>query len=107
MTRAGLREVEALVSTEVLQEILHIYSRQRRVHLLADVFDGIVASCSQVVDVQLADMYVAGRLLCEFPSISARDAVHAAVMMNNGVQWIASFDRDFDRIPGIRRLEPS
>ena len=40
-------------------------------------------------------MYVAGR---------ARDAIHAAVMLNHDVEWIASFDGGFDRVPRIRRL---
>jgi len=38
-------------------------------------------------------------------SISARDAIHAAVMINNGLEWIASFDKGFDSVPAIRRLE--
>jgi predicted nucleic acid-binding protein len=37
--------------------------------------------------------------------ISARDAIHAAVMLNHDVEWIASFDTGFDGVPGIRRVE--
>ena len=44
-------------------------------------------------------------LLATLDAISARDAVHAAVMINQKVEWIASFDGGFDRVPGIRRLE--
>jgi predicted nucleic acid-binding protein len=36
--------------------------------------------------------------------LSARDAVHAAVMLNRDVEWIAAFDADFDRLAGIRRF---
>ncbi len=39
--------------------------------------------------------------------LSARDAVHAAVMLNNDVEWIATFDSGFDGIPGIRRMKLS
>ena len=39
--------------------------------------------------------------------ISARDAIHAAIIRNHGIEFIASFDRHFDRIPGIIRLEPA
>ena len=35
------------------------------------------------------------------------DAVHAAVMLNNDVEWIATFDAGFDEIPGIRRMKLS
>lgn len=34
------------------------------------------------------------------------DAYHAAVTLDEGLDAVLSFDRHFDRIPGIRRLEP-
>jgi predicted nucleic acid-binding protein len=42
-------------------------------------------------------------LVCGAIGPSTRDAVHAAVMLNNEVEWIATFDAGFDEIPGIRR----
>jgi predicted nucleic acid-binding protein len=44
-------------------------------------------------------------LLCDTAGISARDAVHAAVMLNHEVEWIATFDAGFDRVRGLRRLK--
>ena len=41
----------------------------------------------------------------EHPSLSARDALHAAVMMNHGIEWIATFDAAFDGVPGLRRVK--
>jgi predicted nucleic acid-binding protein len=38
-------------------------------------------------------------------SLPARDAVHGAVMTNREVEWIATYDRGFDVVPGIRRVE--
>ncbi|HXF64570.1 MAG TPA: PIN domain-containing protein [Caldilineaceae bacterium] len=34
------------------------------------------------------------------------DAYHAALMKHQGLRELVSFDRDFDRIPGINRIEP-
>ena len=34
------------------------------------------------------------------------DAYHAALLASRGETRILSFDRDFDKIPGIERLEP-
>ena len=34
------------------------------------------------------------------------DAYHAVLCRDSGFEPVASFDRDFDRIPGIRREEP-
>jgi predicted nucleic acid-binding protein len=54
--------------------------------------------------VTLADTDRASDLVCAIRS-SARDAVHATVMLNNDVEWIATFDSGFDDIPGIRRMK--
>lgn len=43
-------------------------------------------------------------LLCERPSLSDRNAVHAAVMHRHGIDRIMSFDRGFDAVPGIERV---
>lgn len=39
-------------------------------------------------------------------NISFADAYHAVLMAEDGLSEIATFDRDFDRVPGIRRIEP-
>ena len=64
-----------------------------------------VEICPVVFSVTLADTDRARDLVCGTKSISARDAVHAAVMLNNDVEWIATFDAGFDSISGIRRLK--
>ncbi len=38
--------------------------------------------------------------------VKARDCVHVAVMRAHNLSHIISVDRDFDRIPGIVRLDP-
>jgi len=53
----------------------------------------------------LADTDGARDLLAEGERLSARDAVHVAVMRSHEVEWIATFDRGFDGVPGLRRLE--
>jgi predicted nucleic acid-binding protein len=39
-----------------------------------------------------------------YTSLSARDAVHVAVMQRHGIERIMTFDRGFDAHPGIARL---
>ena len=46
----------------------------------------------------------AREILLASPVLSARDAIHVAVMHQHGVEEILSFDRAFDDIPGIRRI---
>jgi predicted nucleic acid-binding protein len=52
-----------------------------------------------IVDHELAS----GRGL-ERPGLSARDALHAAVMDLQRIEVILSFDAGFDGLPGIQRL---
>jgi predicted nucleic acid-binding protein len=90
-----------------LQEILYRYSALRRLDLACEVYDLFVQICPVVLDVTLADTDRARDLLLTVVGISARDAVHAAVMLNHQVGWIATFDAGFDRITGIQRLDLS
>lgn len=98
-------EVEGCTSTEVLQEILYRYSALGRVDLAAKVYDLFVALVPVVLPVTLADTDLARDLLESTAGISARDAVHAAVMLNNDVDRVATFDRGFDRLGRVVRLE--
>lgn len=40
-------------------------------------------------------------------NMSFGDASHVALMEQLGITEIVSFDKDFDRVPGITRVEPS
>jgi predicted nucleic acid-binding protein len=97
--------VDACTSTEVLQEILYRYSSLHRLDLARDVYDLFVEICPVILGVTLADTDRARDLVCGAAGISARDAVHAAVMLNHDIERIATFDAGFDGVPGIRRLK--
>ena len=104
LDRVRRGEVEACTSTEVLQEILYRYAALRRIDLAVEVYDLFVAICPVVYPVDLADTDGARDLLRTVEGISARDAVHAAVMRNRGLEEIATFDEGFDRVDGVRRI---
>ncbi|MBN1610951.1 MAG: type II toxin-antitoxin system VapC family toxin [Polyangiaceae bacterium] len=100
--RAG--RFPACTSAEVLQEILFRYCGLGRTDLMARVYDLFVELCPAVFPVTLADTDRAKSILCTVSGVSARDAVHAAVMLNNDVHDIATFDRGFERVPGLQRV---
>jgi uncharacterized protein len=106
LDRVRAARVDGCTSTEVLQEILYRYSALRRLDLARQVYDLFVAVCPVAYPVDLSDTDRARDLLCGGENISARDAVHAAVMLNHGLTEIATFDEGFDRIEGIRRVRP-
>jgi predicted nucleic acid-binding protein len=104
LERARRGEVEICTSTEVLQEILHRYAGLQRIDLATEVYDLFVQLCPVVLPVTLADTDRARALLQASVGVSVRDVIHAAVMLNNGVDEIATFDEGFDRVTGISRL---
>jgi hypothetical protein len=67
-------------------------------------FDALLAIVDVVYPVERADVERARRLLRTTPRLSARDALHVAVMQARDVGRILTFDRGFDGIPGIVRL---
>jgi uncharacterized protein len=106
LRRIGLGEIPAAVDAEVLQEILHRYRAIRRwdegrtVYALARrIVPLVVAITDRVVD-------RARDLLDGDARLGARDALHAAVVLDHGMEGVCSYDRDLDRIIGLRRLEP-
>jgi predicted nucleic acid-binding protein len=104
LERVQAGEVEAATSTEVLQEILYRYAALRRRDLATSVYDLFVHLCPVVLPVTLADTDRARQLVSVPRGPGVRDAIHAAVMLNNEIRSIATFDRAFDRIDGVERL---
>jgi predicted nucleic acid-binding protein len=103
LARVRTGEVEGCTSAKVLQEILYRYAALDRRDLAREVYDLFVEICPVVFDVTLADADRALQVLSEFEHLSPRHAVHAAVMLNQGVTWIATFDSGFDGVRGVRR----
>lgn len=95
---------ELCTSAEVLQEILYRYTVLGRPDLADRVYDLFISLIPEVVGVTLADTDLAKRILLSTPGLSARDAVHAGVMLNHDVKHVATFDRGFDRVEGVVRL---
>lgn len=106
MQRVRAGDVEACTSTQVLQEILHRYVRLGRRDLAVSVYDLFVELCPTVLAVTIADTDRAKKIVTQ-GTVGARDALHAAVMLNHDVHRIATFDADFDGIPRIVRLDLS
>ena len=100
-------DVEAVIDAEVLQEILHRYRSIRRWPEGGRVYDLARQIVPLVLPITAEILDGARALLERHPGISARDALHAAVVRHHGLGTICSFDRDFEEIDGLARTEPS
>ena len=93
-----------VTSAEVLQEILHRYVAIDRRDAIQPAFDALLGVVDEVISIELADVERARSLVLGITNLSARDALHAAVMVREEIDRIMTFDAAFDTIPGISRF---
>lgn len=98
---AGTRLV---TDVEVLQEISHRYTAIDRRDAIQPAFDAILGVVDEVLPIDRDDAEAAKDVVLRYPSLSARDGLHLAIMKRHGIERIMTFDRSFDEYPGIARL---
>lgn len=91
-------------SSEVFQELLHRYATGGRRNRIEPAFATLRGLVDDVLAVEEADVFAAKDLVHAHPRLSARDALHVAVMRRNEISEIVSFDGGFDAVSGITRL---
>src|SRR5688572_11287926 len=105
LERARAGEIAIRTSTELLQGFLYRYAALKRRDLAATVYDLFVQLCPVVFPVTLADTDRARNIITENDAGTVRDAIHVAVMVNNSVNEIATFDQGFDAFAGVTRIQ--
>ena len=96
---------ERLVTdAEVLQEILHRYVAIDRRDAIQPAFDVVSNIVDEVLPVDQAAAERAKDIVMGHRRLSARDALHIAVMERHSIERILSFDAGFDGFPGIARV---
>lgn len=98
---------ERLVTdAEALQEILHRYVAIDRRDAIQPAFDALLGVVDEVFPIDRAGVERAKTIVLGSRRLSARDALHLAVMEKHGIERIMSFDAGFDGFPGVMRLRP-
>jgi len=104
LERLVSEQVRLVSDVEVLQEILHRYVAIRRRDAIQPAFDALLGIVDAVLPVDAATLERAKNLVLGHAQLSARDAVHVAVMQAHGIEQLLSFDAGFDTVAGIQRL---
>lgn len=100
-----ITERERIVTdAEVLQEILHRYIAINRRDAIQPAFDALLGITDQVFAVDEAAAVRAKEIVMGHKQLSARDALHLAIMEHYEIGRVLSFDSGFDGYPGIARL---
>lgn len=98
---AGQRLV---TDAEVLQEVLHRYAAIEKREAIGPAFQLILDIVDDVLAIDKVDVLRAGEIVQNRALLSARDSLHIAVMERHGIRSILSFDKNFDRWPGLKRV---
>lgn len=98
--------VDAVLDAEVLQELLHRYRAIARWAEGAQVYDDARRIFGIVLPITAEVVDDARLLLDQHQRISARDALHAAVVMTHELDALCSYDLGFDEIATVRRVSP-
>jgi predicted nucleic acid-binding protein len=93
-----------VTDAEVLQEILHRYVAINRRHDIQPAFDALLNVVDEILPVDRTAVERAKQIVLSYQRLSARDAVHLAVMEQHGIDRILTFDAGFDGFPGVTRL---
>lgn len=104
LERIGDGELDAVTSTEVVQEILHVLLRRGLRETGLQLARHTIELLGGLLPVTQADLSIACDLIDRYPALPVRDAIHAATMLGNGVSAILSADGHFDVVQGIRRF---
>jgi predicted nucleic acid-binding protein len=98
------RQEKLVSNAEVFQEILHRYAAIGRLDAIQAAFDAVLGLVDEVFPIELENVERAKTILMGQYGLSARDAIHVAVMEQRGIQQMLSFDQGFDRYPHVQRI---
>ena len=99
-------ELDAVISVEVVQEIVHRFMALGRIAQGASIARDALDLFAPVLPITHATMRRMTELVEAHPTLAARDLVHVATCLQEGISDIVSPDRGFDSVPEIRRLAP-
>jgi predicted nucleic acid-binding protein len=98
--------LDAVISAEVVQEILHRFVAISRPEQGARIARDALDLFAPVVSLTHGVMERMPDLVSRYPSLAARDLVHVATCLEGGLNVIVSPDRGFDLVREVKRVDP-
>lgn len=99
--RVAAGDLDAAISAEVVQEVLHRFVATHRADLGGRIARDALDLFDPVLPVTHAVMSRMPALVERYPKLSARDLVHVATCLEAGIGTIVSPDRGFDAVSEI------
>jgi hypothetical protein len=107
LERVEAGQLDAVISVEVVQEIVHRYLAIRRPDLAVTGATAAMDLFAPVLPLTHSVMRRIPALARDYPMLAARDLVHVATCQHEGIAEIISPDRGFDAVAGLRRIDPA
>lgn len=105
--QVGTGDLDGVISAEVIQEILHRFVSIGRPDVARAQATEAMDIFAPVLPVTHALMRRVPDLAAKYPRLSARDLVHVATCIHEGITDIISPDRAFDLVHELHRIDPS
>jgi predicted nucleic acid-binding protein len=102
----GRRSISAVTSIEVVQEVLHRYLSIGRAAGGIALAEETMDLFAPVLPITHALMRRVPEIARRYPALSARDLIHVATCIHEGITEILSTDRGFDAVQEVRRIPP-
>lgn len=94
------------IDVELLQEVMHVLRSRGELNTGLAMVDDLLDLFPRPFPIERYDIVSARALLARHPTLAARDAIHAAVVLNHHLEGLVSADRDFDEVREIVRFDP-
>jgi predicted nucleic acid-binding protein len=106
LERTANGDLDAVISVEVVQEIVHRFLALRRPEIGIEMAQYALDLFAPVLPVTHGVMRRVPGLVGLYPRLAARDLVHVATCQHEGIAEIISPDRGFDAVEGMKRTDP-
>jgi hypothetical protein len=106
LLKIAREEVGANIDTEVLQELLYVYSSRGEREKALTVVEEMLILFPNPYSIKREEVEKAKDLMQKYNALTARDAIHCAVAMNYKLEGMISTDRDLESIKEISLFKP-
>jgi uncharacterized protein len=100
-------ELDGVISVEVIQEITHRFRRTDRPDIGIRMARSALDAFAPVLPITHALIRRVPELAQRYPALAARDLIHVATCIHEGISEIVSPDRGFDQVAELRRIDPN
>ena len=106
LRKVVIGELDCSVSVELLQEILYVYTSRGERTRGFQAFDELLQIFPAPFAIAREDMTLAREILERYPTLSPRDAIHAAVTITQGLEGIVTTDIAFASVKELTVFDP-